>query len=150
MRYNGDDRMRIFTRQRNEDRSALIPSGKRRRGIPSTSYEKHQKSESEIIKENKGRGVKSWLCGSISWLQKDISSVKHSLKHTKTFKVCGGSAYLVCGTCGVVLYFLPYKGYHKCKQCFFDYHDNNLFGIARDDTNIFGVKKYNWVYLSSF
>ena len=50
--------------------------------------------------------------------------------------MCEGSAYLVCGNCGVALHFLPQKGDHKVKQCFLDYKND-------DD-----VKKSDWVHPS--
>ena len=63
--------------------------------------------------------------------------------------MCGGNDYLVCGTCGVALNFLTQKGDHKGKQCFFDYHNDDFFGLARDDRNISDVKNYEWAYPSS-
>ena len=86
------------------------------------------------------------MCGIISQLHKRINLVKYSLKHPKNCKACGGSAYLVCGTCGVALNFLLQKGDHKGKQCFFNYHIGDLFGLAHDDTDIYDAKKHDWAY----
>ena len=31
-------------------------------------------------------------------------------------------------------------------MCFFDYHDNAIFGLARDDSKITYTKKSEWIY----
>ena len=31
-------------------------------------------------------------------------------------------------------------------MCFFDYHDDCFFGLARADTKVSNIKKSDWVY----
>ena len=40
------------------------------------------------------------------------------------------------------------KGKHAGKMCFFDYHDNAFFGLAREDTKLSNAKKSDWAYPS--
>ena len=42
--------------------------------------------------------------------------------------------------------FLPQKGDHKGKQCFYYYHNDDLFGIDHDDTNVSDVKESDQAY----
>ena len=114
--YIGDGQMRLCTRKKNHDRAT--PTQTREIGSvrPSTSYAKLQRPEAKFFKEEKGIGGNYLLFESISRSWKHIKSVTHSLKYPKTFNMCGGSAYLVCGTYGVALHFLPQKRDHKRKQ----------------------------------
>ena len=82
----------------------------------------------------------------LSRLDKHIKSVETAIKHPKACKVCGGDAYSVCGVCGVPLHFIPTKGKHAGKMCFFDYHDDAFFGLARDDSKMNNAKKSKWAY----
>ena len=77
---------------------------------------------------------------------KHITSVETALKHLNACKVCGGEAYSISGICGVHLHFIATKGKHAGKICFFDYHDDTFFGLARDDSKMNNTKKSEWAY----
>ena len=50
-----------------------------------------------------------------------------SIKHCKSYKVCRGEVYSMCGLCGVYLHCNPARGKYKGKTCFHDYHDDCFF-----------------------
>ena len=161
--YPGDDSMRVCTKQNKSQRKGKKKSrqeledddtdisetaSKKGRGRPSVASKQKQKEAQEFKRAKYGRGDNSRLCGNLSRLDKHIKSVETSLKHPKACKVCGGDAYSVCNVCGVPLHFIPTKGKHAGKMCFFDYHDDAFFGLARDDTKLSNAKKSDWAYPS--
>ena len=154
--YPGDDWMRVCTKQNKAQRvgkkkgrrdegndvdddidvDSNIPLSaiKKARGRPSAASKQKQKEQQELKRAKHGRGANSRLCGNLSRLDKHIKSVETALKHPKACKVCGGDAYSMCNICGVPLHFIPTKGKHAGKMCFFDYHDDAFFGLAREDS----------------
>ena len=149
-RYPGDDSMRVCTKQNKNKRGDDDPedpsSNKRGRGRPSAVDKKTALETAKFKKAKFGRGENSRLCGNLSRLDKHIKSVETALKHPKACKVCGGEAYSICGICGVPLHFIPSKGKHAGKMCFFDYHDDAFFGLAREDSKMNKSKKSEWAY----
>ena len=154
-RYPGDDEMRACTQQSKDARRLTFeeeeenekPSpATRKRGRPKKADDKQLDREKEFKRAKTGRGENSRLCGDLSRLKKHIKSAKHSIKHPKKCKVCGGDAYSMCGICGVFLHYSPMKGKYAGKNCFHDYHDDGFFGLARDDDGISNVKKSEWKY----
>jgi len=169
-KYKGDDSMRVCTKQTKvqrvgnkkkvqevesidvdddmDDSNVSVGGGKKSRGRPSASAKQKQKEVQEFKRAKFGRGENSRLCGNLSRLDKHIKSVETALKHPKACKVCGGDAYSVCNICGVPLHFIPTKGKHAGKMCFFDYHDDAFFGLAREDSKLSNAKKSEWAYPS--
>ena len=62
--------------------------------------------------------------------------------------MCGGDAYSTHGICRVPLHFIPTKGKHIGKMCFFYYHDKYFFGLAQVDSKLLKTKKLEWAYTS--
>ena len=150
-KYRGDDSMRVCTKQKKMSRKEAADSegssgSKRSRGRPSAVSKQLAFETSEFKKAKFGRGENSRLCGNLFRLEKHIKSVETALKHPKSCKVCGGDAYSICGVCNVPLHFIPTKGKHTGKICFFDYHDDSFFGLARDDSKLSNAKKSDWAY----
>ena len=149
-KYICDDAMRACTKQKRKDRMSndddTTKGGSKRRGRPTAAALWEAQVIHEFNKAKKGRGENSRLCGDLSRLDKHLRSVKTSLKHPKACKVCGGDAYSTCGVCGVPLHYMPAKGKHAGMTCFFDYHSDTFFGLARDDTKVNKTKKSEWVY----
>ena len=77
-----------------------------------------------------------------------MKSLETALKHPKQCRVCGLDAYSICGLCKAPLHFLPTKGKNCGRTCFFDYHDDCFFGLAREDAKVSDFKKADWVYPS--
>ena len=63
-----------------------------------------------------------------------------STDHPKICMVCGGDCYSSCGICDTLLHIMPAKGTHSGKRCFFDYHNDAFFGMARSECNLSGIK----------
>ena len=152
-KYLGDESMRVCTKQKRKDRgkfyeSSSATSSKRTRGRPSEQSKQAIAEAAEFKRAKQGRGENSRLCGNLSRLDRHIKSVETALKHPKACRVCGGDAYSICGVCGVPLHFIPTKGKHIGKMCFFDYHDDAFFGLAREDTKLTNARKSDWTYPS--
>ena len=155
-KYLGDDSMQVCTKQKRKDRGKFdnsstatkSASSKRTRGRPSEQSKQAVAEAAEYKRAKQGRGENSPLCGNLSRLERHIKSVETALKRPKARRVCGGDAYSICGVCGVPLHFLPTKGKHIGKMCFFDYHYDAFFGLAREDTKLTNTKKSDWTYPS--
>ena len=162
--YPADDSIHVCTKQNKSQRVGKKKSrqdleddetddaseigSKKGRGQPSVASKQKQKEAQEFKRAKYGRGDNSRLCGNLSRLDKHIKSVETSLKHPKACKVCGGDTYSDCNVCGVPLHFIQTKGKHTGKMCFFDYHNDAIFGLARDDTKLSNAKKSDWAYPS--
>ena len=152
-KYLGDNSMRVCTKQKKKNRSEGTDpeessGSKRSRSRPSAVSKRLALQTSESKKAKFGRGENIRLCGNLCRLDKHIKSAETALKHHKACKVCGGDAYSVCEVCGVPLHFIPTKGKHVGKMCFFDYHDDSFFGLARKDSKLSNTKKSDWTYPS--
>ena len=149
-RYHGDANMRVCTKQNKRDREQDNDSGETKRnssrGRPTVASKQQELENDYFQKAKNARGENSRLCGDLSRLDKHIKSVETGLKHPKACRVCGGDAYSICKVCGVPLHFIPSKGQHIGKMCFFDYHNDCFFGLAREDTKLTKAKKSDWVY----
>ena len=150
-KYPGDETMRVCTKQSKRSRDKNNTSrqqNKKSRGRPSASSKQQIFEEAEFKKAKCGRGENSRLCGNLSRLDRHIKSIETGLKHPKACRVCGDDCYSICAVCGVPLHFIPSKGKNIGKMCFFYYHDDCFFGLAREDSKISNVKKSDWAYPS--
>lgn len=153
-KYKGDELMRSCTSQKKKDRpdtdfdegSECTPA--RARGRPTKEKRREMEFSRELKKAKTMRGDHSRLCGDLTRMMKHIQSMETSAKHPKICKVCGKDSYSVCTICDAPLHLMPTKGENKGKLCFFDYHNDAFFGMARDDSAISGTKKSDWCYPS--
>ena len=156
-KFPGDAEMRRCTSQKRKDRATNNKDSgslhdtrqsnkKTKRGRPTPAMMRLSKFRTEFLRAKDARGENSRLCGNLTRLNKHLKSVETSLKHPKSCKVCGGDAYSECEICGVFLHTMPAKGKNAGKTCFFDYHDDCFFGLARDDGRVREVKKSEWAY----
>ena len=53
-------------------------------------------------------------------------------------------AYSKCKICGVFLHYNTTRGEAAGKNCFFQYHDDAFFGLAKCDHAIANIKKGDW------
>jgi len=153
-KYLGDNEMRVCTKQNkkarvdDEDVTELHGGRSRNRGRPSAQILKQQKIKTAYNKAKSGRGEHSRLCGDLTRFNRHMKSLETALKHPKQCRVCGLDAYSICGLCKAPLHFLPTKGKNCGRTCFFDYHDDCFFGLAREDAKVSDFKKADWVYPS--
>ena len=104
--------------ERQQDEGDTTPERARKRGRPTRDSVKSRTLQTEFNRSESGREENSRLCGDLKRLKKHIKSFKHSLKHPKVCKVCGGDAYSMCQLCGVYFHFNPAKGKHAGKNVF--------------------------------
>ena len=126
-----------------QDEEDNSPERARKRGRPTRESVKARILQKEFNRAESGRGDNSRFCGDLTRLKKHIKLAKHSLKHPKVCKVCGGDAYSMYQLCNVYLHFNPAKGKHAGKNCFHDYYDTCLFELVQSDNHIGDFKKRN-------
>ena len=73
-----------------------------------------------------------------------IDNTETGIKHGNKCHVCGMMAYSKCKLCGVFLHFNTTRGEAAGKNCFFQYHDDSFFGLAKCDHAIANIKKSDW------
>ena len=82
--------------------------------------------------------MKSRLCGDLEKFTAHVKSLITLPKHPRICAVCGQDSYTVCGKCEVGLHYSVRRGVGKGLYCFFDYHDERFFGLARKDCGMVG------------
>ena len=63
-------------------------------------------------------------------------------------KLSGKVAYSKCSICGFYLYFMFNRGQASGRTCFFEYHNDDLFFLARADAGLTKTKVKDWPYPS--
>ena len=144
--YPGDAEMRVNTKKRKSDRLESIK--KRRRGRPKKSEQDNAPHTHPVTKEmfeSFSDGLNSRLCGDLTKFQEHVDSIERT-KHQHVCKVCGGPSYTRCNLCPgkPSLHFFPGRGTNKGKSCFVHGHDDNWFGLCRDDATMIGHQVQNW------
>ena len=92
---------------------------------------------SKTIREAKyRRGFNSRMRGNLIHLDMYIKSTHIGNKHGYTCKVCGNMDYSECYICGVYLNLMANIGKSEGRTCFFDYHNDSFFGLAREDVGL--------------
>ena len=66
--------------------------------------------------------------------------------HGNECRVCGNLGYPKYSTCGVYLHLMANKGQSVGQTCFFDYHNDDFFGLARADAGLSKTKSKDWNY----
>ena len=78
----------------------------------------------------------------------NLKSPETGNKHGNVLKLCGKVAYSKCSICGFYLYFMFNRGQAAGRTCFFDYHYDDLFCLARVDAGLPKTKSKDWTYPS--
>ena len=161
--YPGDKLMRKATQQsrvqrrvtrasargrpRSRTPSPTLESVTRRRRTGASPQERHK----EVVAENNNPitremldeaslGPTSRLCGNLEKIMCHVQSITGSKKHGRKCAVCGKEAYTSCGLCNIGLHYNAKQGVGCGKMCFFDYHDDQFFGLACADCTLVGTK----------
>ena len=149
-KYPGDGKMRTATQQNSQKRKRSVARGNQpSRGQPRKESASSKKFKKSFRDAKTKRGRHSRLCGDLTALNHHIKGVKTGNKHPKACKVCGKPAYSTCTICNEALHFMPSKGEVAGATCFFDYHNDVFFGMARSDVSIKGISKKQWSYPSA-
>jgi hypothetical protein len=78
-----------------------------------------------------------------------VDAAKTGIKHPKMCKVCGDSTYAACTfLCYVPLHFALNQGSVTGKKCYFLWHDDTFFGLAKDNCGLLKERKSDWEYPS--
>ena len=161
-KYYGNENFRVNTQIAKSQRATAeartagdegTPS--RRRGRPTAAAASGERNNAanllrnEFEKAKSSRGNNSRLCGDLFKLQKHLDELKCGKRHGGACVVCGETAQTKCMLCGVYLHCLPQRGEHARKQCFFEYHSESFFGLAKADYELAKIRKCDWKYPSS-
>ena len=147
--YQGDSLMRTCTQQplnrRDTDDSGGSGSGHSAKGRPrGAGYHNVSLAQLQAAKRSKGR-----LCGDLTKLMKHMApeSLATGQQNAHSCVVCGRDAYAHDKICGVWLHAPATKrGSSRGATCFFDYHNDQFFGLARCDWHqLLGKRKCDWV-----
>jgi hypothetical protein len=108
-----------------------------------------------FVQGKKDRDLKKRFCGSLTEFIRHEESIKYlDNKVHKRGKVCywcGDATWSYCGVCKdlimkdpLMLHYCPRTGKSKGKCCFTHVHNEEGFGLARKDQEIFGERQRNW------
>ena len=132
LKYPGDQNMRSVT---------AIPRQRRRINIPNVTAEQVQRNK---------RYRASRLCGDIDKLCSHVKKIE-KLRKPRVCAWCGSNTYSVCTLCKddngkpVPLHYNAKKGECVGAMCFYNYHNDNMFGLGKNDyTRLLGGVKGNW------
>jgi hypothetical protein len=136
-KFPGDNKMRVVTQQRKNQRTPSPPRKKRRKLSPSEN-EKY-----DLYKEAKATGrfttMDEYAGHAAAFTRK---------KHGKQCKFCGEKAYVCCLKCEEEAALHCVKMENKeCKRdglCAFHYHNKNYFGLCFADYPLFGKDQCDW------
>ena len=78
----------------------------------------------------------------------NLKSSEIGNKHGNVLKLSGKVAYSKFSICGFYLYFMFNRGQAAGRTCFFDYHNDDLFCLARADAGLPKTKGKDWTYPS--
>jgi len=132
--YPGDDRMRANTKL-NKKKQSLSKRGE----IPVSKFKKQR-----LLKTGR-------CCGDLDKLTHHAEKVI-TLKRGKICGYCGETTYKVCGICcdekgsPIPLHYNSKdpKGNTKWLMCFNHYHNDNQFGLAKNDAVMMKTTKKDW------
>ena len=140
--YRGDDRFRLSTQQNQEQREAVkaVVIGEACVHATTSPAKRGRKNKLDVEAVNfeqefkrQKRGASTRLCGDLTKLRTHINSLEIGLKHPNLCAVCGTNAYSKCTLCNKYVHYNVTRGADKGKNCFFELHDDSMFGLARDD-----------------
>ena len=94
------------------------------------------------------RGANSRLCGNITQLDMHLKCAETGDKHGNFCKVFGKVDYYKCSICGFYLYLMDNRDQPAGRTCFFDYHNDAFFCLARADAGLSKTKSKDWTYPS--
>ena len=69
-----------------------------------------------------------------------LKSAETGNKYVGVYKVCGKLDCSKFFICGVYLNFMDNRGQAAGRTCFFDYHNDDFFGLARSDSGLSKTK----------
>ena len=121
--YPGDEKMRMVTVMMKSDRA------KRQQPADTISISQFRAAK----KTNHSR-----LCGDLDKLCYHAKSIQR-LNKPRICAWCGRQAYSACGTCvdrnnkPIPLHYNARKGEGKDSICFYQYHNDNCFGLGGND-----------------
>jgi hypothetical protein len=147
-KYPGDAGMRASTQQSQRQKELALDLTIRRRGrgrpaaaaVPVVAAASNQVTLQHLNRASSNRD--SRLCGDLTRLQRHVDSIVSGKHHGKKCLVCGELSYSTCKLCGdKPLHFFPRSGKSAGKSCFFDYHSDSFFGLARNDTTLVNAAK---------
>ena len=141
--YPGDDALRKSTQQSKAQRkaskvraSALSDSGgsKRGRGRPNkrAASPTVPNGVTAVALSTASTGRNARLCGNLSNLMRHINSRIYD-KHGCQCVYCGLDSNWKCGICKEWVHWYPKTGVAKGADCYMKYHDEEYFGLGRDD-----------------
>jgi hypothetical protein len=148
LKYLGDDMFRAFT--------STTKAKRGRSPVPSPPTVPGAAVDGAITVTNAGvtagalknpPGVR--LCGFIGDLTEHYDTCLTMEDKGKKLKCafCGKPTYQFCHLCGVAVHKFPQPNVGDgVTSCFFRYHDNGCFGLARDDWRITNKKMRDWTY----
>ena len=151
--YRGDDRFRLSTQQNQEQREAVraVVIGEACVHATTSPAKRGRKNKLDVEAVNfeqefkrQKRGASTRLCGDLTKLRTHINSLEIGLKHPNLCAVCGTNAYSKCTLCNKYVHYNVTRGADKGKNCFFELHDDSMFGLARDDFQLTNTKKGDW------
>ena len=151
--YRGDDRFRLSTQQNQEQREAVraVVIGEACVHATTSLAKRGRKNKLDVEAVNfeqefkrQKRGASTRLCGDLTKLRTHINSLEIGLKHPNLCAVCGTNAYSKCTLCNKYVHYNVTRGADKGKNCFFELHDDSMFGLARDDFQLTNTKKGDW------
>ena len=133
LRYPGDERMR-----------AVTGLSKVKRGGRNDKLARVSAGQVRIAKRTR-------LCGDLQKLCKHTASIQRN-KHHNVCAWCGESgAYTHCGDCmaqtgkKIALHYNCKAGPGKGLYCFYNYHDDNCFGLGKNDASqLLKQPKWEW------
>ena len=158
LHYPGDGEMRVNTKKSKKARqlfyNGAVEKPKARRGRPRNDASPQPAKQFRSAKctpsptqykNAKEKGKNPRLCGDLSNLTKHVASIER-FKHERQCAFCGKPAYSRCMLCMGCppLHFVPQRGENANSTCFFDYHNDVLFGMARDDHRILYGNVNSW------
>ena len=134
--YPGDEKMRMVTVMRKSDRNK-------------------RQQPTDIISSSQFRAAKrsmnSRLCGDLDKLCYHAKCIQR-LNKPRICAWCGLPTYSACGRCvdknfkSIPLHYNAKKGKGKDSICFYQYHNDNCFGLGGNDkTQLLNGVKSDWI-----